>query len=147
LIDGLRADLEAARQELGDQIDQTLQTATGQIDQAIEGLRLDLVPEALDPRALSETIRQEVRAVLPVTLPEIGQAVADIQELVNDEALSSFLSDPAGYVLNAVLSEARRRASPDLAGRLGRIIDRLLEEAIDPEVKQRLNEATTDNDA
>jgi hypothetical protein len=70
-----------------------------------------------------------------VTLPEIGQAVADIQELVDDEALSSFLS------------EARRRASPDLAGRLGRIIDRLLEEAIDPEVKQRLNEATTDNDA
>jgi PKD repeat protein len=147
LVNGLESDVRELRQTARREIDQALQTATDQIDQAIEGLRLDLLPEALDPRALSETIRREVRAVLPVTLPEIGQAVADTQELVNDEALSSFLSDPAGYVLNAVLSEARRRASPDLAGRLGRIIDRLLEEAIDPEVKQRLNEATTDNDA
>jgi len=140
LVNGLEADVRELRQTVFQEVDQAVQTVTGQIDAAIAGLRAELLPEALDPRALRERIRREVRAVLPVTFAEIGQAVTDIQGLVNDEALSSFLSDPRSYVFTAFRTEFESRIGNGLLGTLRRLADRILESALSDETKQRLRD-------
>jgi len=75
-----------------------------------------------------------------VTFAEIGQAVTDIQGLVNNKTLSSFLSDPRGYVFAAFRTEFESRIGNGLLGTLRRLADRILESALSDETKQRLRD-------
>jgi uncharacterized protein YoxC len=113
--------------------------------QAFTDLRGDILPEALDRRNLARTVRGEVRAVLPVRVDQLGEAVQTVRDLRESESFQSFRSDPAGYILDAVFSEAERRVGDGLASRLKRLGDSLLESSLEPETRERLRERSRDD--
>jgi hypothetical protein len=146
-VSGIRATAETAATEVTGLIDRLPNNIPALINEEVQNVREGLLPEAVNATSLNQAIESQVKAVLPVTLDQLQKAVNRVEELGRSEALQSFLENPAGYVLDAVFSEARRRVGEGLGSRIRRLLAALLEAQVSPEAKERLNEAVTDDDA
>jgi len=108
------------------------------IDGAIRDLRGDLLPEAVNAAELAGTATAAVESQIGTTLAEVGEAVTEVRALRSNRVLQTLLDDPAGFVLDAALSEARRRFGSGLAGRLKALAETGLQAVLSDTTKQRL---------
>jgi glutamyl-tRNA reductase len=145
-VSGIKSTAETAAEEVTGLIDRLPNNIPALINEEVQNVREGLLPEAVNATSLNQAIESQVKAVLPVTLDQLQKAVNRVEELGRSEALQSFLENPAGYVLDAVFSEARRRVGEGLGSRIRRLTNALLVAATSDETRQRLRDQAEEAD-
>jgi hypothetical protein len=139
-IDTAVADLQAEITAEVTDLQRLSESVIARIQRQVNQLRSDLLPEALDGQQLSDRIVGEVAGLLPQQFDSAGEAFGFLGDLSASDGLRAFISDPAGYVLDAVLSEAERRLDETLLPRLKSLTDAALDVALESETKERLRD-------